>query len=61
MSQNTNYNLANQSGANFRAELNNTLLDIVSNNSGATEPATMFAYELMGRYKQLSNEDPQQR
>jgi len=46
MSQNTNYNLANQSGANFRAELNNTLLDIVSNNSGATEPATMFAYEL---------------
>jgi hypothetical protein len=46
MSQNTNYNLANQSGANFRAELNNTLLDIVTNNSGATEPATMFAYEL---------------
>jgi len=46
MSQNTNYNLANQSGANFRAELNNTLLDIVSNNSGASEPATMFAYEL---------------
>ena len=46
MSQNTNYNLANQSGANFRAELNNTLLDIVSNNSGATEPATRFAYEL---------------
>ena len=46
MSQNTNYNLANQSGANFRAELNLNLLDIVSNNSGATEPATMFAYEL---------------
>ena len=46
MSQNTNYNLANQTGASFRAELNNTLLDIVSNNSGATEPATMFAYEL---------------
>ena len=46
MSQNTNYNLENQSGANFRAELNNTLLDIVSNNSGATEPTTMFAYEL---------------
>jgi hypothetical protein len=46
MSQNTNYNLANQSGANFRAELNNTLLDIVSNNSGASEPATKFAYEL---------------
>tara|TARA_R100001369_G_scaffold92094_1_gene135445 strand:- start:2304 stop:5273 length:2970 start_codon:yes stop_codon:yes gene_type:complete len=46
MSQNTNYNLQNQSGANFRAELNNNLLDIVSNNSGANEPATMFAYEL---------------
>ena len=45
MSQNTNYNLANQSGANFRAELNLNLLDIVSNNSGASEPATMFAYE----------------
>ena len=45
MSQNTNYNLANQSGANFRAELNLNLLDIVSNNSGASQPATMFAYE----------------
>ena len=46
MSQNTNYNLANQSGSDFRAELNNNLLDIVSNNSGASEPSTMFAYEL---------------
>ena len=40
------YNLINQSGANFRADLNNALSAIVSNNSGATEPATMFAYEL---------------
>ena len=45
MSQNTNYNIANQSGSNFRSELNDTLLDIVSNNSGASEPATTFAYE----------------
>ena len=40
------YNLINQSGANFRTDLNNALTAIVSNNSGATEPATMFAYEL---------------
>ena len=40
------YNLINQSGANFRTDLNNALSAIVSNNSGATEPATMFAYEL---------------
>jgi len=40
------YNLINQSGANFRADLNNALTAIVSNNSGATEPATKFAYEL---------------
>ena len=31
------YNLINQSGANFRADLNNALSAIVSNNSGATE------------------------
>tara|TARA_R100001443_G_scaffold69282_1_gene77851 strand:+ start:15160 stop:17994 length:2835 start_codon:yes stop_codon:yes gene_type:complete len=40
------YNLINQSGANFRTDLNNALSAIVSNNSGASEPATMFAYEL---------------
>ena len=40
------YNLINQSGANFRADINNALTAIVSNNSGATEPATKFAYEL---------------
>ena len=40
------YNLINQSGANFRTDLNNALSAIVSNNSGATEPATIFAYEL---------------
>lgn len=40
------YDLINQSGANFRTDLNNALDAIVTNNSGATEPATMFAYEL---------------
>ncbi len=40
------YDLINQSGENFRTDLNNALDAIVSNNSGATEPATMFAYEL---------------
>lgn len=39
------YNLANQTGANFRSDLNNALLAIVSQNSGATEPSTMFAYQ----------------
>ena len=40
------YNLANQSGAALRADLNDALSAIVSNNSGATEPATTFAYQL---------------
>ena len=39
------YNLINQSGASFRADLNNALGAIVSNNSGSSEPSTMFAYE----------------
>ena len=39
------YNIANQTGANFRADLNNALSAIVSNNSGANEPSTMYAYE----------------
>ena len=39
------YNIANQSGASFRSDLNNALSAIVSLNSGTTEPATMFAYE----------------
>jgi hypothetical protein len=38
------YNLANQAGAAFRSDANSALLAIVSNNSGATEPATTFAY-----------------
>jgi hypothetical protein len=39
------YVIANQAGAAFRTDLNNHLLAIVSNNSGATAPATTFAYQ----------------
>jgi hypothetical protein len=38
------YIIANQSGPSFRADLNNALAAIVSNNSGATAPATTYAY-----------------
>ncbi len=37
--------LDNDTGAAFRADLNNALLAIVSQNSGATEPATTYAYQ----------------
>jgi hypothetical protein len=37
------YEIANQTGANFRADLNNALLAIVSQNSSSTAPATTFA------------------
>lgn len=36
--------LADQSGASFRADLNNALGALVTNNSGATEPTDTFAY-----------------
>lgn len=39
------YVIANQSGASFRADLNNGLAAIVSNNSGATAPSTTYAYQ----------------
>jgi len=39
------YVLANASGAAFRADLNNALAAIVSNNSNATSPATTYAYQ----------------
>jgi|LUMU01.1.fsa_nt_gb hypothetical protein len=39
------YDIANQSGANFRSDLNNALDAIVSNNSGSSAPSTTFAYE----------------
>ena len=40
------YHIANQSGADFRADLNNALLAIVTVNSSATEPSTTFAHQL---------------
>jgi hypothetical protein len=39
------YNISNQSGAAFRADLNNALSAIVSNNSGAVEPSNTYAYQ----------------
>ena len=38
------YNLANQSGASFRSDLNNALSAILSNNSNASSPAVTVAY-----------------
>jgi len=40
------YVIANASGAAVRADLNNALAAIVSNNSSATEPATTYPYML---------------
>lgn len=39
------YNIANQSGLAFRSDLNNALAAIVSQNSGASEPSTTYAYQ----------------
>ncbi len=39
------YSIANQSGLAFRQDLNNALAAIVSQNSGATEPSTTYAYQ----------------
>ena len=39
------YVIANQTGANTRSYLNNAFSAIVSNNSSASEPATMYAYQ----------------
>ena len=38
-------NLANQSGSAFRADLNNQLAAIATNQSGATDPASPFSYQ----------------
>ncbi len=40
------YIIDNQSGLNFRADLNDVLSAIVAQNSGTAEPATMYAYQL---------------
>lgn len=45
MTQATDYSIANQSGANFRSELNTILAAVVSQNSGSTAPATTYAYQ----------------
>lgn len=37
--------LDNQAGAAFRADLNNFILAIIANSSGATAPATTYAYQ----------------
>jgi hypothetical protein len=37
--------ISNQSGAAFRSDLNNGLAAIVSQNSGATQPSTTYAYQ----------------
>lgn len=39
------YSIANQSGLAFRQDLNNALAAIVSQNSGAAEPSTTYAYQ----------------
>lgn len=39
------YDLANAAGAAFRADLNTALGAIATNNSGASEPATTYAYQ----------------
>ena len=39
------HDLANQSRTAFRGDLNNALLAIVSQNSGATAPSTTYAYQ----------------
>jgi hypothetical protein len=39
------YIIENQSGAAFRADLNNALSAIVSQNSGANEPSTTYTYQ----------------
>ena len=41
----SNYNIANQNAPAFRGALNDVLLAIASNNSGATAPGTTFAYQ----------------
>lgn len=39
------FNIANASGANIRTDLNNALLALVSQSSGAAEPSTTYAFQ----------------
>lgn len=54
------YSIANQTAASLRADLNNVLSAIVSNNSGATEPADTFAnmfwYDTSANILKIRNE-----
>ena len=45
MSPQADYVVANGTGASVRSDINGQLAAIVSQNSGATEPATMYAYQ----------------
>ena len=40
------YDIGNQAGSAFRSDLNNALAAIVSVNSGSSDPAVMYAYQL---------------
>jgi hypothetical protein len=40
------YDIANGTGAAVRSDINNALAAIVSQNSGTSEPATMYAYQI---------------
>ena len=40
------YDIGDQSGSAFRSDLNNALAAIVSVNSGSSDPAVMYAYQL---------------
>ena len=44
MAQATDYSLANQSGANFRTELNSILSAVQTLNSGSTAPSNLVAH-----------------
>ena len=46
MSNTSDYNLANQVGSSFRAELNTVLGDVQSLNSGSSDPSTTVAYKI---------------
>ena len=46
MSNTSDYNLANQVGSSFRAELNTVLGDVQSLNSGGSDPTTTVAYKI---------------
>jgi len=60
MSQN-DFTIANQGFPAFRADLNSALQALASNNSGATEPSTMFAnmwwYDTSNNIMYIRNED----